>query len=212
MSTHVPSLKKLRRSHSWPPLHIHVFKQHKEIDENPFSFFISPPEDSRGSIADDLSAGIEDGRRRRSLSPLHIKEKPVSSLRSHPLSPRAVLTRWIEKMETRYVHKRRASDEELPKPSALIPLRPSPPIPTLSPTAPLSPHMRGRAVKQQTPNGSPRRQIRSHSGKPRIWRSPPSGIWTLAEEKEQDDNEPGKDEESSNKTEAQDEHGLGIMF
>ena len=211
MSTHVPSLKKLRRSHSWPPLHIHVFKQHKEIDENPFSFFISPPEDSGGGIADDLSAGIEDGRRKRSLSPLNIKERPISSIRSRPLSPRAVLTRWIEKMETRYVHKRRASDEAPPKPSALIPLRASPPVPTLSPKAPLSPQMRGRAVKQEGSGGSPKRQIRSHSGRPRIWRSPPSGIWTLAEEKEQDVNEPAKDPEDNSK-EASGEHGLGIMF
>ena len=209
MSSHVPSLKKLRRSHSWPPLHIHVFKQHKEIDENPFSFFISPPEDSAGGIADDLSAGIEDGRSRRSLSPIH---KPVSSLRSRPLSPKAVLTRWIEKMETRYVHKRRASDEELPEPSALVPLRASPPVPTLSPTVPLSPQMRGRATKQQSPNGSQKRQIRSHSGRPRIWRSPPSGIWTLAEEKEQDDSEPVKDRGDNDGKETQGKHGLGIMF
>ena len=186
MSAHVPAARNHRRRHSWPPLHIHVFKHHKEIDENPFAFFISPPEDSGGGIADDLSAGIEVGRRPRSLSPLHVKEKPVSNLRSTPLSPRAVLVRWIEKMEKRYVHKRRASDEEPPKPTSLVPTR--------SPPAPPSPQMRGRAVQQHSPNSSSGRQIRSHSGRPRIWRSPPSGIWTLEEEKEQE------------------EHGLGISF
>ena len=195
----MPASKNHRRHHSWPPLHVHVFKQHKEIDENPFAFFVSPPEDSEREIADDLSAGIEDGRRPRSLSPLHIKERPVSSLRPIPLSPRAVLMRWIEKMEKRYVHKRRASDEELPSPS--------PPIPAQSPTAPtapLSPQPRGRATRQHSPNSSSPRQMRSHSGRPRIWRSPPSGIWTLAEEKEQEDKEQEKKEQK--------DCGLGISF
>ena len=167
-----------KRHHSWPPFKVHVFHHTpKDINENPFEFFLSASDDP-DELLDDITAGIDIVPRSRSLSPLrlpsHGEVRPITQAASTSL---AKLKKWIERMERRYFH-----HAQLLPPAPEIPTSPmlSPP-----PHSPSSPQPRGRRNNRGSPKGSRDRAIRSHSGKPRVWKEPGQDIWPVVEEQEE---------------------------
>ncbi|MCJ1311692.1 hypothetical protein MMC25_005365 [Agyrium rufum] len=187
-----PNGKQPRRRHSWPPLHVHVFKNHHNINDDPFSFFISPPDASLVTAVEDLSAGIQTGRRARSVSPFKRQGDSAARPKSRTISHLTKLFKWIERMERQYgvrygVHRQHSPargnySPEMQSPSP-PPLSPS----SFSPPSPRVPELRGREPSQRNLRGSPKRpshRVRSHSGKPRIWQEPGDSIYPLAEEQE----------------------------
>jgi hypothetical protein len=80
----------LQRRESWPPTIIHIRKNHNPrtdtfepsaIDDNPFSYFLTSPEDLDDSDDEDLSAGIESSHSSKRL----VREISPSSLQRVPL-------------------------------------------------------------------------------------------------------------------------------
>ena len=164
-----------KRRHSWPAFKVHVFHHPpKDINENPFEFFLSASDDP-DEVLDDITAGIENVPRPRSLSPLllptHDEERPFRSSASTSL---AKLKKWISRMERRYLH----HTHLLPPPTPVAPLLLAPP------SSPGSPQSRGRRHSRGNLNGGRDDTIRSHSGKPRVWREPSQDIWPVLEEHE----------------------------
>jgi hypothetical protein len=190
---------RLQRSHSWPPFKLQLhspFAHHsnKNIDEDPFSFFISTNDgDEEQFVADYMSGGIEVPRA-RSLSPLRKRRRQgQTGFASEDAKAIRMLKKWMRRMEPKYFDRKRKLEEEderhmspemLPR---AFPL--SPPSSPHTPQ-PQSPNHRGRAhlrkpVRDLEQNGETR-QVRSHSGRPRLWRAPESDIWTVDEEREDD--------------------------
>lgn len=169
-------MRALRKRHSWPPLRLSRATYFKEsIDSDPFAYFISPASE-RDVYINDLSAGINPGKRSRSLSPKSHKEDTVLSTLTTASSPTAKLKRWIERMEL-MCFRRSPRISERPMPS------PDPPR-VLEIAVPLSPPIRGR---RDVRSGSihrvnPNRQ--SKPRRPRVWREPGENIWSVAEEGE----------------------------
>ena len=164
-----------KRRHSWPAFKVHVFHHPpKDINENPFVFFLSAP-DEPDEVLDDITAGIENVPRSRSLSPLllptHGEERLFMSTESTSL---AKLKKWIARMERRYFHHTHL----------LPPQEPVTPLLLAPPSSPGSPQSRGRSHSRGNLNGSRDTAIRSHSGKPRVWREPSEDIWPVLEEHE----------------------------
>lgn len=157
---------------------MHVFKHAHEIDQNPFAFFLSET-DNLDDDAEDLTAGVGEESRARSLSPLHLGTTATSPILESAKAPVAKLKRWIERMERRYIHRGHASSHEEPIASPAIPI----PIP--SPGSPKSPISRGRRDGRLSPSHITKREVRSHSGRPRVWREPGWDIWPVAEEQEE---------------------------
>ena len=142
------------------------------IDENPFSFFISPPaDDDHGPEEDYFSAGIDS----KATSPPRLPFRPghtnESSVMEAAKSPAAVLRRWIKYMEARhpYLHPRR--QDEGPPPMPVVPFI----IPSDIRTE------RGRDADRSTETIRGRKQVRSHSGRPRSWREPSADLWPVSE-------------------------------
>lgn len=144
------------------------------IDENPFAFFISPPaEDDALALSDgDFSAGIDTTPAGRPRSPFH-HNRP----REFPLvtaggkSPAAILRRWIKHMETNhpYINRRNQAEEAPVKPVT----------PFIAPAS--SKSDRGREAERSAEVLRGRRQVRSHSGRPRSWREPSADLWPVKE-------------------------------
>lgn len=166
-----------RRRHSWPPLRMHVFKHAHDIDQNPFAFFLSTTDGFDDDDAEDLTAGIGEAPRARSLSPLHFGATATTPNLESAKSPIAKLKRWIERMERRYVHRGHTSSPE----ERIA----SPAIPIPSTGSPRSPVSRGRRDDRLSPSLVAKRDVRSHSGRPRVWREPDWDIWPVAEEQEE---------------------------
>ncbi|CAG8956054.1 hypothetical protein HYFRA_00011837 [Hymenoscyphus fraxineus] len=191
----------LQRRDSWPPTIVHLRSKHNprtdtfesfeasSIDENPFSYFLTSPDDI-GDFDDDedLSAGIESSNSRKPI----IREVSPSSLQRVPLPP---------------------IDDEDEEEDDFLPEMPltlkdftrkytspsSPPrkvsrtvkhhIPTgLGITIPesWSSSARGRAsVKKSPERGRGRGRARSLSARrPQSWRLPSPDIWSIEEEEE----------------------------
>ena len=179
----------LHRRHSWPPFKPlqTTFGGGEQIDDNPFAFFISPSEDQDAFVESDLTAGITQQPRTRSLSPFRCQ--PHNSPLSAPPEwrPLAILRRLIRRLEARRYSTRRELSPSQPQTRAAPPLglhlQPGP-SPTSPPSPQVSPRTRGRRDLPSSVGSSQTRQVRSHSGRPRIWREPGEDLWPLAEEGE----------------------------
>ena len=165
------------RRHSWPPLRMHIFKHAHDIDQDPFAFFLSTTNGFDDRDAEDLTAGVGEAPRARSLSPLHRGATATSPNLESAKSPIARLRRWIERMERRYAHRGHASSPEQREASQAIPIP--------SPRSPRSPIPRGRRDERLSPSSVARRDMRSYSGRPHVWREPDWDIWPVAEEQEE---------------------------
>lgn len=180
----------LHRRHSWPPLKtLHTsFGGSDKIDDNPFAYFISPTEDQDAFDDSNLTAGITQQSRTRSLSPFRYQ------LPSSPLStttgwrPLVILRKLIRRLEARRYHTHRHLSPSQPQTRAASPpdlyLKPQP-SPAAPPSLQVSPTIRGRRTLPSSEGSGRIRQVRSHSGRPRIWREPGEDLWTLAEEGEE---------------------------
>lgn len=188
-----PQAKHHSRRHSWPPLRLSNFHHKKDINDDPFSFFISPSDDSATFIFDHMNADIEPETRSRSLSPsmIHNKGKILKS----PTMTK--LRKWVEKMEARYLHTRRSSTSKVP--SLLItppespmtgikrPASPEPLEPVIEMDyAPVSPPLRGRRSHRTARRPYGNRMVRSHSKRARVWREPGEDIWPVMEDDAED--------------------------
>lgn len=168
-----------KRSHSWPPFRLHHVQPNKNIDENPFAFFVSAPEDAEAVPQDSFAAGIEETPRARSLSPFLTRRRPtepdLAALTAE--SNIAKLKKWILKMERRYFNHKLPNHLGVPENSPASPLHHSPG----------SPQLRGRGNTRGSPRAlaSRTRGTRSHSAKPRAWREPAEYMWPVPEEQEE---------------------------
>lgn len=169
-------MRVLKKRHSWPPVHKSreiLFKE--SIDSDPFAFFISPASDRDSFLGCDLTAGIDPNKRSKSLSPNLRRPRPI--LTSHSLSSTAKLKGWIERMELLCFRKSpRASERPLPSPD---------PPSDLETMVPRSSPPRGRNDLRSGSSLRVNQYQRSRPTRPRAWREPSEGIWSLAEEGEE---------------------------
>ena len=179
----------LRKRHSWPPLRKpRAFYFDESIDQDPFSYFISPAEDRNVFVNSHLTADIDSKRRSRSFSPSNRDSFTIIvAADAASRSPTAKLKEWIDRMELRYFHRTPKASE---KPTSTS----SPSLPNpLEIVQKDSPPVRGR---NDFRIGSRQRvgyDGRSKPRRPRVWREPSENIWPVSEEGE-------------------DEIGLGIMI
>ena len=193
--------------HSWPPYETLARNPRSRtdrksedlsIDENPFSYFISPPADDAQELQEDyFSAGIDNAP---DSTPLHRGPTGESPVTHAPKSPGAILRRWIKYMETHHPYIYHRHQEEGPPPEPVVPFisppnRPSP-IATHSPRLPkpvennLSSNTsseRGREADRIAEDIRGRKQARSRSGRPRSWREPSADLWPVSEAGEGDE-------------------------
>ena len=165
-----------KRHHSWPPFRLHHSHQKKEIDEDPFAFFLSTANDGEQYVVDYMNADIatfSPSPRPRSLSPAKLRKHSRKSLGSPTVNAILKLKKWIEKMETRYRHRRPSPSTE----ESLYTEFPTPPMP-------ISPTLRGRRTARRVSQSVGNRTVRSHSERPRVWIEPSYGIWPVMEEQE----------------------------
>jgi len=165
--------------HSWPPYetpakHPRAGNDRKSedlsIDENPFSFFISPPAaDERESDEDYFSAGIDS--KPTPHSPFSRSRMNESSVTEGAKSPAAVLRRWIKYMEARHPYLSHRRQVEGPPSKPVVPFI----VPSDDSTE------RGREADRSTETIRGRKQVRSHSGRPRSWREPSADLWPVSE-------------------------------
>ena len=184
----MPSLK---NRHSWPQLpRVHRANAEKPIDSDPFAYFVSPAEDPMLYFEGGFTAGISTRTkaRSRSLPPIGSRKPRVEiSISFTSRSPTARLKRWIERLEKQYLHR---SYRHADKPDPIIKVirpRPKSAVPRTEPVIiPISPPVRGR---REARTGS-RQRRNGHNGRtpprrPRVWREPSAGIWSVAEEDEE---------------------------
>ena len=179
----------LKSHHSWPQLpKLHRIHAEKPIDSDPFAYFVSPTEHPMLYIQGDLTAGISTKARSRSLPPISSRKPRIEiSISFTSKSPTARLKRWIERLEKQCFHRSyRYTDEPDPIIKVIRP-RPKPPVPCTEPVIiPISPPVRGR---RDTRTGSRKRRSgnngRTPPRRPRVWREPSAGIWSVAEEDEE---------------------------
>ena len=197
-----------KRHHSWPPFKL-PHHNVKNIDEDPFSFFISSDTDSAGSIVNQdyhMNADIDLAPRSRSHSPRmsHNRAKLLASPTGKSIIK---LKKWVEKMEIRYFHMKRhqpltpqshsilpditisdADAEQAPDISQSNLKRPASPdelerIEQAIPI-PLSPPLRGRRTRRSSRRPYGNRMVRSHSKRARVWQEPDEELWPVMEEDE----------------------------
>jgi hypothetical protein len=182
----------LQRRDSWPPTIVRIRDDQPEdadeIDENPFSFFLTSPEDIDEFLDDeDLDAGIEtpDSSKSpmREVSPSSLQRVPLDDNEDYdfglamPLSLKDFTIRHTSGRKSRAGQR---SDDGL-KGLGIA-------IPELSAT-------RGRAQVRLTASrsGRGRGQTRSLSARrPQSWSEPSPEIWSIKEEKESDEEEVAK--------------------
>lgn len=163
-------MKSLRKQHSWPPLRkSRTFYIDKNIDEDPFAYFISPAEDRDVFLESDLAAGIHNDRKSRSLSPFHKKSHRIQPCVAR--SPTTKLKHWIEKMERQYFHRGSTNHVVLLPESSKAPKTTSPPL-------------RGRRDNRDSSSFRVNHSLRSPPRRPRAWREPSVDIWPVLEEAE----------------------------
>jgi len=188
----------LQRRDSWPPTVVRLRDEESEdtdaIDENPFSFFLTSPEDIDDFLDEDLSAGIETPD--SSKSP--VREISPSALQ------RALLDDDSDEQD--------GDDFGLAMPLSLkdfslkhtsgrksrAGLRSDDDLKGLGITLPEFSATRGRAKIRLTPpprSGRGRGQTRSLSARrPQSWRLPSPDIYSIKEEKESDDEAKAEEE------------------
>lgn len=167
-------MRSLRKRHSWPPLRKPMSLYiNEKIDEEPFAYFVSPPNDGDIFFATGLAADVGSNRRCRSLSPSHNKSTSILSEDKADISPIAKLKRWILKMERYYSHRKSPSKEA----SALLPLK----APATS-----SPPVRGRRDTRTSSSSRVTHNLRSPPRRSRAWREPSMDLWSVVEEEQED--------------------------
>jgi len=199
----------LQRRDSWPPTILRINEDETDtmeaIDENPFSFFLTSPEDIDDTL-EDISAGIEEGDeprpRVRTISPSALQRAPMEN-ESHdafglgmPFSLRDFTMAHTKGRELRGVAKR-----EHP-----VGLGISGALPEFS--------ARGRAPIRLTPSrsGKGRGQTRSLSARrPHSWRAPSPDIGSIQEERESDDGDDSKVEVKAASTQRQETSPAAVV-
>ncbi|KAL5322668.1 hypothetical protein ACEPPN_010643 [Leptodophora sp. 'Broadleaf-Isolate-01'] len=188
-------IHELQRRDSWPPTVVRIRDDETEddpIDEDPFSFFLTSPEDIDDFLDEDLSAGIEtpDSSRSpvREISPSALQRAPLPEEDSDeedddsfglamPLS----LKDFTRNHSSSSGRKSRAGQRNDDLKGLGI---------ALPPNAEFS-ASRGRAKVRLTPpsrNGRGRGQTRSLSvRRPQSWRLPSPDIYSIQEERESDE-------------------------
>jgi len=184
----------LQRRDSWPPTIVRICDDEpeiaNEIDQDPFSFFLTSPEDIDELLDDDdLDAGIEtlDSSRShpvRTVSPSALQRVPLKNDEDDedaeddnifglamPLSLKDFTFRHTTGRKSRADHRA----EDTPKGLGIA-------IPEFS--------GRGRPNVRLTPSrGRGRGQTRSLSARrPQSWREPSKDLYSITEERESDDN------------------------
>ena len=185
-------------------------------DADPFPHFLSPPAspDSEAYIFDYMTADIAPAprarraarARARSLSPHRTPARPPYDAPA-PTSPTAQAVRrlraWMQRMEARYWSHRRAPDDDdgsgAPTPSRKRKAA-SPPSDVemadgsgsgsgsgSDDAAPGSPARGRKTLRRSRGSVGGGGGVRSHSRKPRVWRSPPPEMWTVVEEEREDE-------------------------
>ncbi|KAK0121826.1 hypothetical protein ONS95_010108 [Cadophora gregata] len=186
-------IHELQRRDSWPPTVVRIRDDDTEadpIDEDPFSFFLTSPEDLDDFLDEDLSAGIEtpdSSSPVREVSPSSLQRSPLPDEDSDdedvtfglamPLS----LRDFTRKHSSSNGRKSRAGQRTDDLKGLGI---------ALPPNAEFS-ASRGRAKVRLTPpprNGRGRGQTRSLSARrPQSWRLPSPDIYSIKEERESDE-------------------------
>ncbi|MCJ1276519.1 hypothetical protein MMC21_004325 [Puttea exsequens] len=174
----MPAIPTLRKRYSWPPIRKpRSFYLSEKIDQDPFSYFISPAEDRDVFVNSHLAADIDPQRRSRSLSPNHRGTLSTLFEVVDAPSPTLKLKRWIEKMELRcFRHIHRMPHRPFPSPD------PQRPVDTQYPA---SPAVRGRRDIRTTSRQRVAHKGRYKPRRPRAWREPSQNIWPVAEEGEE---------------------------
>lgn len=171
-------MRTLKKRHSWPPLRISRDSYLIEsIDLDPFAYFISPASDGDIFLKGDPPAGIDPRKRSKSLSPYPRNPRTTLSAATSTSSPTAKLKRWIERME---LHCFRWSPRVLERPMP----SPDPPRPPET-VVPRSPPARGRRDMRSGSSLRVNQDQRRKPRRPRVWREPSEGIWSVAEEREE---------------------------
>ncbi|KAL2064293.1 hypothetical protein VTL71DRAFT_4787 [Oculimacula yallundae] len=190
-------IHELQRRDSWPPTVVRLRDDETEedpIDDDPFSFFLTSPEDIDDFLDEDLSAGIETPESIhspvREISPSDLQRAPLLDADSDededdsfglamPLS----LKDFTRKHTSSSGRKSRAGHR-------------NDDLQGLGITLPSNAKFlasRGRAKVRLTPpprNGRGRGQTRSLSARrPQSWRLPSPDIYSIKEEKESDEDE-----------------------
>jgi hypothetical protein len=192
----------LLRRDSWPPTIVRIrddavmAEETSAIDENPFAFFLTSPEDLDDDDLEDLSAGIET----TSKSPQVREISPSAIQRSTPLLEDDddeelqygfAMPVSLKDFTTRHSDGRKSRQEQ----------RTEDKLAGLGIVIPEGKARRGRATVRMTPSrsGRGRGQTRSLSARrPHSWQLPSPEIGTIKEERESDD---GGDEQNVPKQE-----------
>ncbi|KAI9773281.1 MAG: hypothetical protein M1835_006163 [Candelina submexicana] len=188
--------------HSWPPF-VHFATSpavpqspftNPTIDEDPFSFFVSPdPSEGIDSI-DDWTAGITSSvsaHKSPSSIPVAASASPLSRFRFHrntytatssiteaAKTPTAILRRWtayVEKHQPQLLFRHQTHSSSRSSSPASSPAS----SPRLGQAA-----TRGRGTDELAARARGRTQSRSRSSRPHSWREPSMDLYTLPEERE----------------------------
>jgi len=188
----------LQRRDSWPPTIVRLRDEHvderdeiSEIDEDPFSFFLTSPEDLNIDDDEDLSAGIESSS---SSKPLQIHEISPSHIQKH--SPPLPIDEEYEDDDAEFglamplslkdFSRNHTNDGRKSRSSH----RAGDGLKGLGIEIPEFTASRGRATVRLTPmrGGRGRGQTRSLSARrPRSWRAPSPDLGSIIEERESDE-------------------------
>ncbi|KAI9723280.1 MAG: hypothetical protein M1812_001162 [Candelaria pacifica] len=187
--------------HSWPPFaHFtsppavpQAQSTNPTIDEDPFSFFVSPTPSDDEIYVEDWNAGITSsisGHESLSsiptatnafpLSRFHFHRSPqaTSSVTEAAKTPAAVLRRWtayVEKHQPHLIFRHQKHSSSKSSSPASSPAS----SPRLGKVV-----MRGREKDDLALRARGRRQSRSRSSRPHSWREPSVDLYTVPEEKE----------------------------
>jgi len=176
----------LQRRDSWPPTVVRIRDEEDDadaIDEDPFSFFLTSPEDIDDD--EDLSAGIES-----SIKTTSVREIFPSAIQRH--SPPTALDNEDEEfglampLSLKDFTRRHTNDGRKSRSSK----RSEDGLTGLGIAIPEGLSTRGRATVRLTPSrsGRGRGQTRSLSARrPRSWRAPSPDLGSIREEKESDE-------------------------
>ncbi|KAI9742542.1 MAG: hypothetical protein M1818_003682 [Claussenomyces sp. TS43310] len=209
--------KELNRRESWPPAIVHLQPQDDitmdAMDDNPFSFFLTSPDDVEDEIFDDdddLSAGIETPAERPSVrevspsslqrvaSPRHDEDgnedddidesyiRGITRALSMPLSLEdftSLHSSYQDKVLSRSHPHSGHRSRPVQQPSRPLIHEPQ------SQRIPSTPTLRGRVglnpAVQSRGRGRGRGQTRSvPARRPRSWREPSPDVWSIPEERE----------------------------
>jgi hypothetical protein len=204
----MPSFNELQRRDSWPPTIVRLHNDHGDddtdaIDENPFSFFLTSPDDIDDFFdEEDLDAGIETPESAKSpvreISPSALQRAPLHDDEDEeenydfglamPLSLKDFTTKHTSVRKQR-AEQRKKDGLEVTGLGILL-------LEHMS-----KPSTRGRAKIRPIPTRGARGrgQTRSLSARrPQSWREPSPEIFSIKEERESDDDLKFEEEQKEN--------------